>query len=254
VRYNRLRHGLYAPDLLIPEVDGPDAKVQFEKLLGQLRKRYEPTDIVAEFDVEEMAVGYWMRRRVQRCLKGETLRKLVAGERARDERATRVRREMTLLAVADKHDLTRTRAGLEFLLTVLERIRADVERVGHLSQEARARLVAHFPAELEGLVSECLRDTVLATAAKQEPGTHPDAPSPAQSKEQILTRLDAERERLLGLQRAHEEADAREEERDRLSASLPEPDKLDRILACDTRYERQVDRARNRLERRQAES
>jgi hypothetical protein len=51
-RRNPLRHRMYADDLVIPGVDGPNVKPEFTRLRDPERRHDGPTDVKSEFDVE----------------------------------------------------------------------------------------------------------------------------------------------------------------------------------------------------------
>jgi hypothetical protein len=61
-RWNSTRHGLSAKVLLIPTED----KRKFRRLLKQLRRELNPTSVVEELLVEDLAIAYWRKSRALR--------------------------------------------------------------------------------------------------------------------------------------------------------------------------------------------
>jgi len=66
VRLNALKHGLYATDLLIPALDGPDCDAQFRSLFDSLVRDLIPGDAFERYQVETLAASYFRMRRVLR--------------------------------------------------------------------------------------------------------------------------------------------------------------------------------------------
>jgi hypothetical protein len=66
VRLNALKHGLYAADLLIPTLDGPDCDAQFRSLFDSLVLDLMPRDTFERHLVETIAASHFRMRRVLR--------------------------------------------------------------------------------------------------------------------------------------------------------------------------------------------
>jgi hypothetical protein len=256
-RRNALKDGLFSRDAVIPEVDGVDAAARYEALRHALHEYYQPADIQAELDVDELAGAYLMLVRAMRCQRGETLKPLAVAQRAREQRAACTWEHMDLVSLAMPENREHTPEGLDGLLAVLAELRQDVLERGHFSEAARTRLVRHFSTHAGGFAATCLSLSQQAAPASEpvmgQPDQPPDSPSFAQCQDAILALLDEECDRLSEVKQAIEEAEQFEAEADRLSASLPAMAALDRILRCRTHYERRIERLRDRLERRMAQ-
>jgi len=66
VRLNAVKHGLYATDLLIPALDGPECDAQFRSLLDSLVRDLAPRDTLERLLVETLAASRFRMRRALR--------------------------------------------------------------------------------------------------------------------------------------------------------------------------------------------
>ncbi len=71
VRYNALKHGLLAKEVVIDSGDGKENRADFETLLSQLQEDRQPVGMLEELLVEKIASLYWRLARVYRAEKGE---------------------------------------------------------------------------------------------------------------------------------------------------------------------------------------
>lgn len=97
VKFNALKHGLLAREVVIPVGEGKENRAEFDHLVFQLCEHYSPVGPVEELLVEKIAVAYWRLRRAVRCEVGE-IRAELADEDEQEseavslkERADRVR-------------------------------------------------------------------------------------------------------------------------------------------------------------------
>src|SRR3990172_3062800 len=67
VRWNALKHGLLAKEIVIPAGAGRENAADFHNLLAQLRAHLAPAGVLEEVLVEKIAVCYWRLRRVLRA-------------------------------------------------------------------------------------------------------------------------------------------------------------------------------------------
>ena len=76
VKYNALKHGLLAKEVVITTGDGAENPEEFDQLLLNLQDHYKPQGVVEEMLVEKIAVAYWRLRRVYRHEQGLLREKL----------------------------------------------------------------------------------------------------------------------------------------------------------------------------------
>src|SRR5208282_1554146 len=74
VRYNALKHGLYATDVVIQYGDGKESQEEFDILLQGLQRALEPQDVMQECLVRTIAEAEWRLRRAARAEVGEIRR------------------------------------------------------------------------------------------------------------------------------------------------------------------------------------
>ena len=63
VKYNALKHGLLAKEVVITIGDGAENPEEFNALLGDLKTQLAPEGTLEEILVEKIAVAYWRLRR-----------------------------------------------------------------------------------------------------------------------------------------------------------------------------------------------
>ncbi len=246
VRWNALKHGLLAKEVVIGAGEGEESQAEFENLLAQLRAEWQPEGIREEMLVEKMAVSYWRHRRALRCEMGE-IRKAVDTARYREyvRLVEQVRSEVRQLTMEDReHALRKTSRGIRYLLGVLEDVRQEVEEVGHLPREAAKRLVENFGGEEYGLAYGCLLYTQVAATESQE-----KAFTPEQCKEDILELIDEEKQQLQAKEEFLEGIERLELEAKVSSLALPAGHAVDKFLRYETAIEREGYRAMSELER-----
>jgi hypothetical protein len=71
VRFNAVRHGLLAKEVIVPVGDEQANRALFDQLLNDLRQRHAPVGPVEELFVEKIAIGWWRLRRATRAEVGE---------------------------------------------------------------------------------------------------------------------------------------------------------------------------------------
>lgn len=98
VRWNALKHGLLAREIVLPTGSGHEDAGEFRFLLEQLRHDLRPAGALEEILVEKIAVCYWRLRRLLHSETGELRKGLVGAveEAASQQRILKVvGREMT---------------------------------------------------------------------------------------------------------------------------------------------------------------
>lgn len=246
VKWNALKHGLLAKEVLIRAGEGEESQAEFDNLLAQLKAECQPEGIREEMLVEKMAVSYWRHRRALRCEMGEIRKGLDTAQcREYGRRVDQVRSEVRHLTMEDRgHALKKTSLGIRYLLGVLEDVRQEVEEVGHLPREAAKRLVENFGGEEYGLAHWCLFYSLMAATESQE-----KALTPQQCKEGILELIDEEREKLQAKEELLNGIERLELEAKVSSLALPAGQAVDLFLRYETAIERQWYRAMSELER-----
>ena len=76
-RRNALKHGVLATALLITEGEGAEDPVEFDELLGGLRRDLAPVGALEEMLIEKIAVCWWRQKRALRCEAGLVRRAFV---------------------------------------------------------------------------------------------------------------------------------------------------------------------------------
>lgn len=66
VKYNALKHGLLAKEVVITTGDGAESQEEFNTLLEDLKAQLNPMGTLEEMLVEKVSVAYWRLRRVYR--------------------------------------------------------------------------------------------------------------------------------------------------------------------------------------------
>ena len=71
-RFNAVKDGLFAAEVVIPDCDGDDSRRNFSELLQNLLQEFEPVGIFQTALVEKIAEGLWRLRRTTRVEYGAT--------------------------------------------------------------------------------------------------------------------------------------------------------------------------------------
>ena len=66
VKYNALKHGLLAKEIVITIGDGAENPEEFNALIEDLSTQFKPVGVLEEMLVEKIAVAYWRLRRAYR--------------------------------------------------------------------------------------------------------------------------------------------------------------------------------------------
>ena len=238
-RWNALKHGLLAQEVVISEGMGAEYRAEFRNLLRQLRHDLEPSGTLEEILVEKIAVCYWRLRRGLRSEIGEI-------RNDREGAAHEINMSLALetefakaLDVPDRPERLRSNFyGVEFLLEHLEKFRAEAEETGSLSKDSRQKLTEYFGDRLGG--ASKLKGAGSGASEREAaiglPGN-------------LLKTLDEEKETLKELYYELRGKEIRQMREGRANFSLP--DATDKILRYETALERQLYRALHQLERKQ---
>jgi hypothetical protein len=146
-RWNALKHGLLAREVVLDCGDGKENRLEFDQLLDQLRQEFQPLGRLEEILVETIAVSYWRKARVIRCEAGDLRRELdQARAQLRSDQQCRVNVQKNFVGMSDSagHALRESSAGIDCLCSVLDEVEDQVETAGYVSEENVKRLVHHF--------------------------------------------------------------------------------------------------------------
>lgn len=213
---NAITHGLLARHAVISVGDGKEDRAEFDGLHQKLRDYYRPDGIQDELDIEELAVGYWRKARAARAEVGAIRGSLdtLHQKEARFRNVSLGTEKMFADTLPMSADnLLSSSAGIDYLLSLLEQ--------GQVSR-----------------VSEVYRQLGLQPAASKN------------GIQQQITTLKAALE-----DRRSEVAQA---EALNLSAkaselALPSLENIDKLIRYTTANDRQMDKIRDRLEKRRTE-
>jgi len=258
VKWNAMKHGLLAKEVVIRTGDGRESKVEFQTLLASLADDLQPEGVLEEMLVEKIPVCYWRLRRAVRCEVGEirgALDTYVLDQAIKRVEAVHDILEWPSLTRkgCDKRLLMST-AGIERLLKVIEDLRYDIEQRGAFCESAEKEMLQVFGGEEGGfghdlffynwLASEKGQEEAKSNGENEEPLPDPDG------CRKIILEMLAEKESSYrnALEVMQEHEDLRPQSR-LAKYSLPGGDSSDRILRYETAIERQMYRAMNELER-----
>ena len=211
VRYNAVKHGLLAKQVVMSSKRiGEDPK-DFLDLLRGLVEHYQPVAAAEELLVQEIAVGVWRERRALRAEMGEI-------EKARAEHTRSLSRSIQA----------------EFDLDALGTAEEELSETGELSRETRSSLSRWFNLDL---LYGGDREAMKAGGEREELGNWR-----VTLKEMIRAKI-AELENDLQVKEEEERLSSAER------YSIPDPEGLDRLLRYQALNDRQLHRALTQLER-----
>jgi polyhydroxyalkanoate synthesis regulator phasin len=256
-RWNALKHGLLAKQVVVPLKEGKESKAAWERLLAELREDLAPQGVLEEIMVERIAECYWRLGRGIRSETAEIAKQLESARR--DEMSEQSKRFSSLSERLRSHDdearreLEKSSLGLEHLIRVLNEARDEVQRVGYTSKPCLSKLSENFGSGEGELVSRCSNLTRMAIQGPPKPGQAAGEAagnlSPEECKRTILGLIDSEKEQLEARLEVAVESERREMEVKYDRLALPPNMPMEKILRYETAIERQLYRAISQLER-----
>jgi hypothetical protein len=238
---NARKHCLLAMGV-IPEVDGPNAQEEFDRLEAELWAHYQPMGVVEEVQFEKMVNAYWLDRRAMRCLDAQTGVGVTRKKRAlAAEKVTGTTEgEMKARAAVMPAARLLTAAGVATVIDALQGAREILSKRGKVTEPARELLVHHLGA-----------DRLSALLGNQGVAAPGGTPNQDEEAVRLVSKIDIE---LKALKQHHAELKAAEAEYEgRQVAAAGIPGKyLEKALRYGTTFERKAERARKELERAQA--
>jgi len=258
IRYNALKHGFYASDVVLRQGDGQESQEEFDFLLEGLQRAWEPTDVMQHCLVRTIADSEWRLRRARRAEVGEIRRQTdsyyrrlllnylddsgVADATLRSRPESKEALRLTTLSVTEK-------------LAALREARKDVEQHGYVPDSIQTVLDRVFGKD-DRLATECYRISRLAQhhILSEEEG-NPDAgveqalagvetsaedEGTDQYKKHLLGLIDGCAASLNRYLESLEQAEAREHEAALLAHNLPSREFVDKLI----RYEAPLERTK----------
>jgi hypothetical protein len=238
---NSLKDGLLAAGI-IPEVDGPNAKEEFDRFRTELLADYRPVGYREELHFDKMVLAEWHDRRAVKFLEAKIAtrvarkKRALAAEQIRDERED----EMELKAAVKPEARMTTADGVATVIRALQEVRDTLARKNALTEPAKQTLVRY-----------CQAERIKAWLADQGATPPPGTPGQQTALVRLVGEIDTELSSLKKLKATLEEEEARDAALRVVAAGLPGP-YLDRALRYGTTFRRAAERARNELERLQA--
>lgn len=228
VSKNAFKHGLRSSTVVIRNGDAKESQADYDLLLSQLIEDLKPVAILEHMQVKEIADCLWRKERAKRCEVGEIGRGL-------DDPLSR-------FGLEPGSDFRQ----IEEWIGNFESISDDFKRNGFFSEKSAALLNA--------MPRNRVAQMLIPSIERFQPG---DGSANGQPPEQGMEPLKQTTARLLkaALKFLARQAERSRKEEARVVSnqiaafSLPANGVLDRILRYETTYNRQLERAMDRLER-----
>ena len=244
-RWNALKHGLLAKEVVIRNGKRKETSAGIKFLLGQLSESLEPRGILEEMLVEEIAVSYWRWRRALRCEAGE----ITAAQNIPPNGEGGPGIEA--LSANEEYERTDSK-GVQERINVLERLSQEVGKDGMFSKELEVQLNLWFGPESAFVRCLCLYNDAARNAKKKAEETG-DRGVFEGCKGTLLQTIDHEREVSEKVKRQVQAKEELEREAKTATLNLPSDNASGRIIRYETTIERQMHRAMEQLGRLQRE-
>lgn len=247
-KWNALKHGLLAKEVVIEQGDGKESKTEFRALLQALIDDLRPEGVLEEMLVERIATSYWRLRRVLKAEVGEIGRELdTVGWRDVFARRDTFQQHVRMPTIF-RDELQKTTLDLDHLIGVLDQVRTNVEEVGYLAVDANKELRTYFGTEEHGFWEWCFLFSHMAERGGG-PGDDGEWIDAERCKQMLLTLLECEKDRLTIIRDSLEEKEQLELRAKVASLLLPNDGATNKLLRYETTIERQLYRAMHQLER-----
>lgn len=253
-RWNALRHGLLAKEVVIPVGDLPESKQEFSKLLKSLQIDLSPIGTVEEMLVERIAISYW---RLSRCVRAETgeIGKASTGKTHEFYRSMTEEVETIRDRIYDEHKFSSYRKssfGLMHVIKHLEQLKDKLELTKDLDDDEFVKLTSIYGKNQNSLPFTL--KLVAFIGKEQASKAHAESNNGKRPKKdrslKFMLELIADE---IGRCQKHLEQIS-EIEDDRLhskirSASIPPSETIEKLLRYESAIERQLYKALDQLER-----
>jgi hypothetical protein len=124
-RFNAIKSGLFAKQLVIRECDGEDAQTVLDELLVDLRQEFQPIGVMENWLVEDIAGSMWRLRRAGRAERGSCLVQMWDGSPG-------------VTKDTPRYHLTASLANEQAVLSILDAASEEIARTGSLSKATQA--------------------------------------------------------------------------------------------------------------------
>jgi hypothetical protein len=236
-RFNALKHGLLARQVVLRTGSLAEDPAEFNRLLADLWGLYRPVGILEELSVQEIAICYWKKARALRAERGDLQ---VHGTMPATDHLEMANVQMWTDRLPDpvaQSHLRGTAAGRDYLRSVLQKAREELQREGSLKHETVRTLEATFDS-----VTRKLSARVGALRAAEG----------VAMASGILQLLDEEERELERLQKSSDAVVAGAEAARLEAARIPSGEALHRLLRYEANNDRQLRWLTNHLERLQS--
>jgi hypothetical protein len=262
IRFNALKHGLYASDVVIRHGAAQESQEEFDILLEGLQRAWEPTNVMQHCLVRTIAEAEWRLRRARRAEVGEIRRN---ADSYYDQLLIGYGEDLGVVGASISSRPDRDQAArnmtcsIHLKLKQLAEVRKAVELHGYVSDGFQQDLDRMFGKD-DLLATQCHRISYLARSQKSE-GKSSDAgvegptdTCPSEDslnaddyKQMLLVFINA---RAAVLQQSLEnisQAAEWEYQATLLYKSLPSKEFIDKLVRYETALERQKEKAINTL-------
>jgi len=236
---NSWKHGILSAQVPVIDGRGRENAQQFGALLAKLQKDLEPCGTLEDLLVQQIAIAYWRLARVHRCEAAEIAKNSESVEDRFDEH------QRQSVAEGDPDLMRNSSRGIEMFSQTLRRADMELKLVGYLTDLTISRLAASSGSEV-GEFLEVFKQMTKDAAKAPTPDGLTDKALGAKLTRRALAVCGPYVDELM------EYVNARERVRwnnDLLSASLPDPAAVDRLLRYEASIQRGLDRSLARLER-----
>jgi len=257
VKWNAMKHGLLAREVVIDTGDGKENAEEFRSLLASLVSDLSPEGTLEEMLVEKIAVCYWRLRRALKCEAGG-IRKMLNTYVIDQEfdRSNEVRQILDMPSFTGKGKqriFLMSSAGIRHLIERVEGLLHEVETEGRLSKVTSKGVQDIFGGDegtfgrdllfYEWLASDEGQETVRADPGEGETLTSDEC-------RRVLMKMLVEKlSSLKNALKATEEQEDLNSRTEMAQLSIPDDPSAARILRYETTIERQMYRAMSEFER-----
>jgi hypothetical protein len=224
-KWNALKHGLLAKEVLITVGDAQEKVEDFNELLEALCTEYLPVGPIEHMLVEKIAVSYWRQKRAVRAEVGQIQKKAANGrwDYLASKHASFYDKVFAKQDPENRFDtytnMVRDVRGLKSLIEFVERVREEIQ-FGELG--------GNTISSLEHFYSRTALREILAKGIK---------------KSRALKLVDEELSHLRTSLKDYGEKEAQDATSELMASMIPDGDRADVLLRYETAIERQLYRA-----------
>jgi hypothetical protein len=237
-RSNAVKHGLFSMNLFIGAPAKGESATQYQRLLDRLAEDYQPVGTAEHMEVERIAACWWKLGRAWRY-ENSQIRYQQAGVEERMQSLIGPNSPEPASALSVEHAI----------LDLLRRARLDIQFTGKISDELKREMASDWRFKPMWTHLQRVTEMQVAGLAARVSGDNRSAPTDRDDRMKFL---------LQNIELGIEMQERRTTELvDDIgtcpydNVAVPEPEALDRVLRADAAAERSLNRAIDRLERRQ---